>query len=179
MATAKKVDDEIRLKVLEALFSSNAIVPNIRHIKRQTGLHKTTIKSSLDFLTKEGLLAGYGPKVSFKKLGYKLEVMVMLQIDTSEKKLFQQFLEKVKGDPNIYRLSAIIGSGNWNMMASHIYMDIETYHLDSLKKYYESIPGIFRLIKDKQIFYVTDPYYKNESRTRSVIDIIKKSKGYK
>ena len=85
----------------------------------------------------------------------------------------------MKQDPNIYRLSAIIGSGNWNMMASHIYTDIETYHLDSLKKYYESIPGIFKLIKHKQIFYVTDPYYKNESRTQSVIDIVKNSKGYK
>ena len=179
MAISKKVDDEIRLKVLEALLKKNAIIPNMRQIKRQTGLHKTTIKSSLDFLTKEGLLSGYGPKLDFKKLGYRLEVMVMLQVDTSEKKLLQKFLEKVKEDPNIYRLSAIIGSGNWNMMASHIYTDIETYHLDSLKKYYESIPGIFRLIKDKQIFYVTDPYYKNESRTQSVIDIVKNSKGYR
>src|SRR3989344_9468230 len=179
MAINKKVNDEIRVKILEALLQKNAVTPNVRHIKRLTGYHKATIKSSLDFLSREGVLSGFGPKIDFRKLGYKLEVIVMLQIDTSQKELFNEFLGVVSSDPHLYRLSAIIGSGNWNMMASHIYTDIESYHQDSLKKYYESIPGIFRLIKDKQIFYVTDPYYKNESRAQSVLDIVKNSKGYK
>ena len=49
-----------------------------------------------------------------------------------------------------------------------------TYGIKSL----ESFPSIYKAIKDRQIFYVTDPSYKNESRTDSVIEIIKAEKGF-
>ena len=68
MAISKKVDDEIRLKVLEALLKKNAIIPNMRQIKRQTGLHKTTIKSSLDFLTRKGCFRAMGRNLISRNL---------------------------------------------------------------------------------------------------------------
>lgn len=178
MRTSKKIDDEIRIKILDALLKKRSVVPNIRQLKKYTGYHMATIKSSLDFLKKEGVLESFGPKINFRKFGYNLEAKVMFQIDASEKKAFKKFLDHVQKDSNLFRLSAIIGSGNWNLYSSHLYKDIESYHRDSMKKYYESIPGIFKLIKDKQIFYATEPVYKNASRTKSIIEIIKEEKGY-
>ncbi|MFH1256616.1 MAG: hypothetical protein V1494_04975, partial [Candidatus Diapherotrites archaeon] len=136
-----------------------------------------TIKASLDFLSKQGVLEGFSPKINIRKFGYKLEAMVMLHADTSEKKVFEDFLERVKKDPHLYRLSAIMGSGNWNLMVSHLYRDIEGYHNNEQKQYYEAVPGIYKLIKDKQVFYATEPYYKNASRVASVIEIVRKEKG--
>lgn len=178
MATVMKLDDEIRLKILDALLKKRSVVPNIRQIQKYTGFHKATIKSSLDYLLKEGLLTGFGPKLDFKKLGYKLEVRAFFKADVSDQKAFNEVLEAVKSDANAPMLTSVIGSGNWNLMISHIYKDVESYHAGLNKKYYSKLAGIYSVIKDRQIFYLTDPVYKNESRTKSVIEIIKKEKGY-
>jgi len=176
MRAPKQIGDEIRLKILEALLEKGSVAPNIRQIQRKTGFHKATIKASLDFLAKEGLLQGYGPKINFHSLGYKLETTVLLQADMSEKKTFDELVERIKKDPHIYQLASVIGSGNWNLLARHIYKDVESYHNNDLKNYYEAIPGIFKVIKDRQIFYATEPYYKSASRTRSIIELIRRSK---
>lgn len=172
-----QVDDEIRLNIIEALLKELSVTPNIRQIQKHTGYHKATIKSSLEFLKKEGLLHGFGPKIDFKKFGYKLEVVVLYQADISDKETFQSILETAKSDPNLYRLSSIIGSSNWNLMAHHIYRDVESYHKDTTKKYYEKIPKIFNVLRDRQIFYENEPFHKVASRTKSMIEIIRKEKG--
>ncbi|MEW6294794.1 MAG: hypothetical protein AB1467_00670 [Candidatus Diapherotrites archaeon] len=176
MVIQMRIDDEVRLKVLEALLKKGSVVPNLRQIKKQTGLHLATIKSSIDFLMKEGLLHGFGPRIDFRKFNLKVDAVELLQIDFSQKPLLDKFLKEIKGDDHLYRLSSIIGSGNLNILAQHIYSDIESFHHNTQKHYYE-IPGILRLIKDRQIFYTTEPYFKNESRTRSIINIIKKQRG--
>ncbi len=90
-----KIDDEIRIKIMDALMKKRAVAPNIRQLKKYTGYHMATIKSSLDFLRKEGVLEGYGPKLNFRKFGYKLEAKTMFHIDTSEKKAFKKFKFKL------------------------------------------------------------------------------------
>ncbi len=172
-----RIDDKIRLNILESLLKEHVVVPNIRQIQKETGYHKATIKASIDFLKKQGLLTGFGPKIDFKKFGYKLEVITLFQADISDKETFQKIIQAAKGDPNIYRLSSIIGSNNWNLMSHHIYKDVESYHKDINKKYYEKIPKIFNVLKDRQIFYENDPFYKVSSRTNAMIEIIRKEKG--
>ena len=39
-----RFDDDVRIKILEALLSKNAVAPNLSEIKRLTGFHKATIK---------------------------------------------------------------------------------------------------------------------------------------
>ena len=173
-----RFDDEIRINILDALLKKRSVIPNINQIQSYTGSHKATIKSSLDFLLKEGLLEGFGPKVNFRKFGFKLEPIVMLQADISEKHSFDSFLKAASADPNLVRLSAIIGSGNWNLMAQFVHKDVESYHKSDAENYQKKVPGFFKLIKDKQIFYTTEPYYKNASRTQTLIELLKKEKGY-
>lgn len=178
MAVVMKADDEVRLNILDALIKKGSVLPNIRQMQKHTGYHKATIKSSLDFLMKQGILEGYGPKFNFKKLGQNLEVVMLFQADLSNKMAAKRILNEIKKDPNIYMLSSIVGSGNWNLIAHNIYKDVESYHAGINGKYYDKIPEIYKVIRDRQIFYITEPMYKNASRTKSVIEIIRKEKGY-
>jgi len=177
MAVLPRIDDKIRLKILEAILKQGTVSPNIREIQKATDLHKATIKSSLDFLKKEGILLGFGPKINIRKFGYSLEVFLIMHLDTSQKNVFDKFLEKAKKDPHVYRISAILGSGNWNLITRYIYKDIESFHSELQKNYYDAIPGFYDLVKSRQIFYSTEPHYKFASRTNSIIEIIIKEKG--
>lgn len=177
MGSTIRVDDETRLNILEALLKKRAVVPNIRQIKHYTGYHKATIKSSLDFLVKEGILEGFGPKFNFKGLGQNLEVITLFEADLSNKNAVGRLSAAVQKDPNLYRFCSIIGPGNWNLIGHHIYKDIESCHSGINKKYYQKIPSIYKVLKNRQIFYLTEPVYKNISRTKSVIDIIRSGRG--
>jgi len=177
MAAIMKMDDEARLNILAALLKQGSVTPNIRQIQKLTGYHKATIKSSLDFLAKEGLLTGYGPKVDFRKFGYRLEVLTLMQADLTDKEFVRKFVAEVKKDENLYSLSGILGSGNWNLLARHIYTDIESYHKGVSQKYFEKLSGIHDFMKGQELFYVTEPFYKLDSRTDSLIQAIRKSRG--
>jgi len=177
MGSAIRADDEIRLNILEALLKKRSVVPNIRQIKAYTSYHKATIKSSLDFLAKKGILSGFGPKFNFKGLGQSLEVITLFEADLSNKRAVNRIISTMQKDPNLYRLSSIIGSGNWNIIGHYIYKDIESYHAGINKKYYGEIPSMYRVMKNRQIFYLTEPVYKNVSRTKSVVDIIRNERG--
>lgn len=177
MPSTMKIDDKIRLDILEALLKKGAVTPNIKQLQKYTGYHKATIKSSLDFLTKEGAIIGYGPKIDVKKLGYKIEVLTLLHLDLTKKNILEEFLGEIKKDDNTYFLSGIVGPGNFNILARHIYPDIESYHADTNKKYFETLQGIHSLIKNKDILYITEPTYKANPRTESIIKSLRKQKG--
>ncbi len=179
MVTKMKVDDKTRLSLLEALLKKRSVKPNIRQLKSYTGLHKATIKSSLDFLEKGGIITGYGPKINFRPLGYKLEVTTLLQADLSNKKIFDKLLEKAEKDPHLYWLSGMLGSSNWNLVMRHIYRDVESYREHFEEHYFRGIPSIYDFIKDRQILFTTEPVYKSTSRTNSIIESILFRRGLK
>ncbi|MBN2067879.1 MAG: Lrp/AsnC family transcriptional regulator [Candidatus Diapherotrites archaeon] len=167
-----QLTDRVRVNILDALLKPKSVQPNIRQIKKHTGYHKATVKSSLDFLEKEGVLQGYGPKVDFRKLGYKLEVLGLSQVDSAAQKPFEKFLAMIEKDPHIYWVSSVVGSGNWNILTRHIHKDIESYHAEGQKRY-RGIPGFYDLVRDTQSFFSVEPVFKNLSRTKSIIELIK------
>jgi DNA-binding Lrp family transcriptional regulator len=177
MSLQMRLDDEIRLNILGALLEPNSVQPNIRQIQKHTGYHKATIKSSLDFFSREGLITGFGPKVDFKKFGYKLEVIALIQADLTKRAFLEKWLSEVKKDPNLYRVSGLVGSGNYNLISRHIYTDIESYHNEVNRKYFQKLAGIHDFMKRREVFYVTEPFYKISSRTGALIDIIRGEKG--
>ena len=177
MALQMRIDDEVRLNILKALLEPAAVAPNIKHIQRRTGYHKATIKSSLGFLAKQGMVTGYGPKMDFRKFGYNLEVLTFLHADLTRKKALHDFAAEVKKDPHIYFLTGVVGSGNWNLLARQIYKDVESYHKDMNDKYFGTLKGIHDFIKAKETFYVTEPFYKHDSRIDSIVAIIRKARG--
>ena len=173
MVIKMSLTDATRVAVLEALLKQGSVRPNIKRIKQYTGFHKATIMSSLTFLEKAGLIQGYGPKINFRVLGYNLEVTTLLQADLSRRDAFNVFMERSLKDPHLYWFSGMLGSGNWNLLTRHIYKDVESYRKHIESYYYETVPDIYELIRDKQIFFTTEPIYKSASRTKSIIELIK------
>ncbi|MFA6064730.1 MAG: Lrp/AsnC family transcriptional regulator [archaeon] len=174
MAQKMKVDDEIRLDILKALLEKSCTQPNVRRIKTKTGFHLATIKSSLDFLQKEGVLTGYGPKIAFWKLGYKLECIELLQLDFSKRDLIEKYMDVVKHDPHVFNLNSVMGSGNFNVISMQFYEDVESYHKNLQENYVKKIPNYYEVVKDRQVFYLTEPTFKRGSRTDSIVDLMRK-----
>jgi len=177
MAQKMKVDDEIRLNILKSLIEKSCTQPNLRRIKTRTKYHLATIKSSLDFLKNEGIISGFGPKIASWKLGYKLEAVELLQLDFSKTELIEQYLKTVNDDPHVYGLSSIMGSGNYNVMSFQFYTDVEAYHKNLQERYVKKIPNYYDVVKDRQVFYLTEPTFKRGSRTDSIIQLMLQKKG--
>ncbi len=167
-----KVNDEIRVNLLEALLKKGSVQPNIRQIQKATGYHKATIKSSLAFLEKEAVLKGFGPKIDFRKLGYDLEVTTLYQIDMGNQKIFEKILGVAEKDPHVYWISSVMAGGNWNVMVRHIHKDVESCHKEFQSRYM-SIPGYHAAVKNLQNFFSVEPVFKQESRTKSIVELIK------
>lgn len=177
MAQKMRADDEIRLNILKTLLDKSCTQPNLRKIKSKSGYHLATIKSSLDFLTKEGILSGYGPKIAFWKLGYKLECMELLQLDFSKRDLVEKYLEVAKNDPHVFALNSVMGSGNFNVTSMQFYEDVESYHKNLQENYVKKIPNYYEVVKDRQVFYLAEPTFKRGSRTDSIIKIMRNKAG--
>ena len=177
MAQKMKVDDEIRLNILEAMLKKGSTQPNMRRLKANTNYHLATIKGSIEFLQKEGIVTGYGPKLAFWKLGYKLEAVELLQIDFSKQDLAEKFFEIVKSDPHVAVMQSIMGSGNYNVVSFQFYKDVESYHKNLSERYVQKIPNYYDVVKDRQVFYLTEPTFKRASRTDSIIRILRESAG--
>ena len=54
MAQQMKADDEVRTRILAALIKKGSVQANISQVKKNSKMHKATIKTSIDFLMKEG-----------------------------------------------------------------------------------------------------------------------------
>jgi DNA-binding Lrp family transcriptional regulator len=172
-----RIDDEIRLNILQALLEKNCTQPNMRRIKTKTGYHLATIKSSIDFLHKEGIVTGYGPKIASWKLGYKLEAVELLQIDFSKPDLIEKYMAIVNKDPHVYGFHSIMGSGNFNVLSLQFYKDVESYHKNLQDNYVKKLPNYYEIVKDRQVFYLAEPTFKRGSRTDSIIRLMRGSAG--
>jgi DNA-binding Lrp family transcriptional regulator len=176
VSSQMKVTDEIRINILEALLKTGSVQPNLRQVQRRTGYHKATIKSSMDFLQKEGILHGFGPKINYRKLGYDIEVLSINKVDLSEEKAFAKYLATIEKDDHVYWVGSVVGSGNWNILTRNLYKSVEKYH-ESFQKRYRSIPGFYDLVTDTQSFFSVEPIFKHTSRTKSIIELIKRERG--
>jgi DNA-binding Lrp family transcriptional regulator len=177
MAQKMKINDEIRLNILKAMLEKSCTQPNLRRIKLKTKYHLATIKSSIDFLQEKGILKGYGPKLAFWKLGYKLEAVELVQLDFSKEDKVQKYLDVVESDPHIYYFGSMMGSGNYNVISFQFYKDVESYHTNLQERYVKKIPDYYEVVKDRQVFYLTEPIFKRGSRTNSLIEILRKEAG--
>ena len=177
MAANMSIAYEVRLNILEALLKKNCVCPNFRQIKRCTGYHLATIKSSIEFMQKEGLLTGFGPKVDLRHFGYNLEVIEMVQADFSKRALAEKLGKANMDDPHVYRASSLIGPGNRNLVVRQIYKDVESYHKRTQEKYFGAIPEIYEFIRNRQAYYEVEPHYKSTSRTEALIKLIRMEKG--
>lgn len=178
MAKKARLDDEVRIRIMLALLQAGALAPNLERIKQLTGYHKNTIQKSLKFLKAQGALTGYAPLIDPKAFGFKLQPIGIMQFDMSDKKGLDAWVRNVKADPNVYFRSNLVGSGKWNMMSMSIYKDMESYSEGVRRKYYAETPEVYRLTKDIQVFYASEPFFRQVPRAKVVVDSIIAEKGY-
>ncbi|MEK6959418.1 MAG: Lrp/AsnC family transcriptional regulator [archaeon] len=172
-----KVDDEIRLNILKALLDKSCVQPNLRRIKAKTHYHLATIKGSIDFMQKEGIVSGYGPKIASWKLGYKLEAVELLQLDFSRPELVEKYMAVMSKDSHVYGFQSIMGSGNFNVISFQFYRDVESYHKNLQDNYIKKIPNYYDIVKDRQVFYLTEPTFKRGSRTDCILSLMRRDAG--
>ena len=109
-------DDDIRLKVLEALFEPNGLKPNIDYISKKTGLTRRTVYQSLEFLREKKVILDYHPVLDISKLGYSLISLSMLELDMTDAEAFEEFRKRILSDPNIVMVSGLMGLDSYNFM---------------------------------------------------------------
>lgn len=177
MAVVKKINDSIRVKILSAMTKKGAVQPNVRQIKKITGLHRATIKSSIDFLEKEEFITGYRPLLDPLIAGYNLKSYSFYQLDLSLKEKINSFKDLLKKDKNIIYSSSTISDGNYNFFINSISKNIEEFHNNLKNNYVYKLPSYYDLIKKSVHFYSANPLYKNKNQIDVIIDLLLKEQG--
>jgi len=172
MAVVKKLDDAIRVKILSAMRSAGALSPNIKMIKKLTGLHRATIKSSIKFMEDKKLITGYRPLLDIFGTDQKLIAQVYLQIDTSNKAKYSQFIDIVKQDYHVVSCSEIISEGDYNLEIKFLVKNIEEFHKHLRDKYYSAIICPYEFIMKKSVFFISTPIYIYKNEIDAVVDIL-------
>lgn|GEM_PF-429140 len=165
--------DAVRLKIIKALFEPGAIRPHLRTIQRATGLHLATISSSLDFLQKENIIFEYLPRLNPLAFGLKLFGFLLLQIPPVPREPFNKLVAAAQADPNVMLFSSIAGS-QYNVCVEFLHPDVSSFNR-SLQQYYEAVPEL--VASPKEILYVTEPIYKNYSRSLTALNLLKRQLG--
>ena len=87
-------------------------------------------------------------------------------------------MQKYK-DKNILSFSEVICEGNYNFAIIFLFKNIEEYHINFKKKYYETTPSLYETIKQKNNFYLSEPIYKKRNEIDTLIELLKEEKGIK
>ncbi len=178
MAVVKKINDSIRVKILSAMKHKGSVVPNVRQIKKITGFHRATIKSSIDFLEKENFIQGYRPLLDSSIAGYDLKSSSYFQIDLASKEKQKELLNIISRDKNVLSASQVISDGDFNVSLSFLSKNIESFHNSFKDKYIYKLPGYYDFIKKSSSFYLSSPVYKKKNEIDVLIDLLLEEQGF-
>jgi len=177
MAVIKEINDSIRVRILDAMTKKGCVIPNVRQIKKVTGFHRSTIKSSIDFLENQNFVTGYRPLLDPTLAGYKLASTTYLQINPSQKKNYNQLIDVVKKDNSVINFSEVVTDSNFNITLSFISKNIEAYHNNIREKYMLGIFNYYDFVKKSSSFYLSAPFYKRKNEVDVIIDLLKEEKA--
>jgi len=76
---------------------------------KQIGLSGPAVKERVHKLEENGYIEGYRAKLNFSKLGYKLTVIINFKMNPGS---IKQFIEKLKGMPEVIECNRITGGDN-------------------------------------------------------------------
>ena len=177
MAIVKKITDPIRIKILSAMRKKGCILPNVRQIKKVTGFHRATIKSSIDFFEQEKFITGYRPLLNPQLVGYNLSAKSYLQLDISNKDAYKKLLNVIEKDKSVLLASEVISENNTNFTIGFLSKNIEEYYNNIKNKYAHTIPNYFDFVKKNSVFYLSSPYHKNTNEIDVIIDLLSDEAG--
>jgi DNA-binding Lrp family transcriptional regulator len=170
-----KVDDTIRIKVLSALFEKGCIEPNYSKIARTSGLDVKTVRNSLFFLEKEGVIRNFMPLINARKLGFfRIHADVTRYDFSNERERDHIYKEIKKRNPNEYMVYKTDGPGLMNRFTIGIFRN--THEKYQLERKIENELHTQRWIRDKISIPLMEKV-KYDSLSKTMVEILKKEKG--
>jgi hypothetical protein len=145
-------DKSSKAKVLECLTNGEGLKPNIRHIKKLTGLHSATIKSSLNFLVNQKVILAYYPCVDISKIRTRFFVFDFLKIDTSDVDVINALKEISMKEKKIFRAGLFFGNPDHNAAFIQPSGSVELY-MENFEKRYYSTPGLKNYFSHKETIF--------------------------
>ena len=128
-------------------------------------------------MEKQGLIKHYIPTVNSSVAGYGLRVWTFLQMDISNQKLLNNLKKIMTKIPNIYHCSEVITERGYNIAIGYLAKNVEDYYNNIQRKYFINYPDIYNNIKDRSVFYLSEPTYIQKSHSSTIIDILEKEQG--
>jgi len=171
-----KVDDEVRIKVLDAMFNGG-LEANFSKIAKISGLDVKTVRNSIFFLEKENVITSYMPLISARRLGfYHLHVDVTNYEFNNEGERKRVYEDIRKRMPNEYMVYTTNGPGLMNKLTMGIFRNgHDKYQCE--KKLSDEV-HLRKWMKDKISIPLMEKL-KYEALSKTVVDILKKEKGIK
>lgn len=83
--------------------------PNVLELSRRLGVARNTVQARLDRLQESGVIAGYGPVVDLKSLGYQVLGFMTLEIAQGQE---ASALTVLAGIPEVLEIHKITGPGD-------------------------------------------------------------------
>jgi hypothetical protein len=98
-------------------------------------------------------------------------------MDISNQKLLNNLKKIMTKIPNIYHCSEVITERGYNIAIGYLAKNVEDYYNNIQRKYFINYPDIYNNIKDRSVFYLSDPTYIQKSHSSTIIDILEKEQG--
>jgi DNA-binding Lrp family transcriptional regulator len=111
--------------------------PNVLEMSRRLGIARNTVQARLDRLQDSGVVAGYGPVLDLRALGYRVLAFITLEIAQGRESDVLAVLSTV---PEVLEIHKITGPGD--LMLRVVSRDNE--HLHAVVEAILTAPGITR-----------------------------------
>jgi DNA-binding Lrp family transcriptional regulator len=111
--------------------------PNVLELSRRLGIARNTVQARLDRLHGIGVIAGYGPVLDLRALGYRVLAFITLEIAQGREADVLAVLTKI---PEVFEIHKVTGPGD--LMLRVVARDNE--HLHAVVEAILTAPGITR-----------------------------------
>lgn len=148
---SKRTPKNINEKVFSYLESGECIKPNIRQINRITGIHSSTIKSTLDYFNANKIITKYSPGINFSKAKIKFFVFDFLDVDLTDVELVKALQEAVTKDKNLFHAGSIFANPYHNFIFIQAYNSMDSYQ----KNFEDKYSAIAKISSNRETFFTT------------------------
>lgn len=111
--------------------------PNVLELSRRLGIARNTVQARLDGLQQRGVIAGYGPVIDLRALGYQVLGFMTLEIAQGHEAPALTVLGEI---PEVLEIHKITGPGD--LMCRVVARDNE--HLHAVVEAVLAAPGVVR-----------------------------------
>ena len=169
-----------RKKLVKCFADEDTLKPNVKQLQKLTKLHASTIKSSLHFLKKEGVLKGFAPSMNFEKIGLKNLVFDFYKMDFSDEKGLATLKKVLEEDQNMFHAGSVFGDGEHNFLIMQAYTTVENYQNGFREKYGQE-KDLSNFLQNRMTFFATSSPIEAKglwpSRSTAILDILLEEAG--